>query len=286
VSITSSGGQSNGFKDDPGITGDGRYIVFSSSSSNLVAGDTNSKVDVFVHDRTTGTTSRVSVASDGAQSSDTSTKPFISRDGRWVTFDSVATNLVAGDTNALRDIFVHDRQTATTVRASVASDGSQSNGDSDDPTVSADGRYVAFESVASNLVTGNTNVKRDIFVRDTAGGTTELVSVDSLGGPSNNESRGAAISADGRWVAFMSLASDLVSGDTNGKRDVFVHDRQAATITRWSVATDGTQGNGDSTGPAVPSDDGQHVAFLSIASNLVPDDTNGTRDVFVRGPDQ
>ena len=163
----------------------------------------------------------------------------------------------------------------------MATDGTQANGDSASPAISADGRYVAFGSDASNLVPGDTNGTSDVFVRDLRSGTTQRVSVATDGTQANGDSDSPAISADGRYVAFASYASNLVPGDTNGTADVFVRDLRSGTTRRVSVATDGTQANGDSGSPAI-SADGRYVAFESDASNLVPGDTNHCVDVFVR----
>jgi Tol biopolymer transport system component len=282
VSVASDGTQANGGSYDPVISADGRCVAFVSGASNLVAGDTNAKQDVFVRDRVTGATARVSVASDGTQANESNFGESISADGRYVAFYSVASNLVAGDTNGTSDVFVHDRVTGATTRVSVATGGAQADSfnDSGPSAISADGRYVAFESYASNLVAGDTNGQWDAFVRDRVTGATTRVSVASDGAQANNDSSAPVISADGRFVAFYSVASNLVAGDTNGKKDVFVHDRVTGATTRVSVAIGGTQVNGDSVQP-VTSADGRYVAFQSLASNLVAGDTNGTWDVFV-----
>ena len=133
-------------------------MAFYSAADNLVSGDTNGKTDIFVRDRQTGTTERVSVATGGGQANGDSSFPVISADGRFVAFESYATNLVSGDTNGVRDIFVHDRQTGTTERMSVATGGGQATGESVFAAISADGRFVAFHSLATNLVSGDTNV--------------------------------------------------------------------------------------------------------------------------------
>ncbi len=191
---------------------------------NLVAGDTNNENDVFVRDRQTGTTSRVSVSSSGVQANALSGGAAISADGRYVAFRSYASNLVAGDTNIDPDVFLRDRQTGTTSRASVSNSGVQANSGSDSAAISPDGRYVAFRSYASNLVAGDTNIDPDVFLRDRQTGTTSRVSVSSSGTQANGGSYGAAISADDRYVAFASEASNLVAGDTNNTYDVFVHE--------------------------------------------------------------
>jgi Tol biopolymer transport system component len=283
VSLRSNGDQANHNSYLPSISADGRFVAFHSDASNLLPGDTNNKTDVFVHDRTTGTTRRVSVRSNGDQATGYSYAPAISGDGRFVAFYSNASNLVPGDTNGKTDVFVHDRKTAKTSRVSVRSNGHQANGDSFVPAISGNGRYVAFVSNATNLAPGDTNNRPDVFVHDRRTGKTSRVSVRSNGAQSDGYSIIASISADGRYVAFSSYASNLVPGDTNGKTDVFVHDRKTAKTARVSVRFNGHQANGDSFDPAI-SANGRYVAFPSYASNLVPGDTNGTSDVFVRGP--
>jgi Tol biopolymer transport system component len=280
VSVNSSGTQGNGDSLDPAISADGEIVAFASLADNLVAGDKNRSYDVFVHDRPTGTTERVSIDSSGAEGHGNSKGPSISSDGRFVAFFSDASNLVSGDTNGFLDVFVHDRQTGTTERVSVDSVGSEGNSDSDTPWISADGMIVAFWSLASNLVSGDANGVSDIFVHDRQTGTTERISVDSAGTESNGTSTHASISADGQRVAFVSFGSNLVSGDTNGAADVFLHDRQAGTTERLSVDSAGTEANSSSYGASI-SADGQLVAFASFGSNLVSGDTNGAADVFV-----
>jgi len=178
VSIASDGTQANGYSWDSSISSDGRYVAISSNASNLVSGDTNEWDDIFVHDRLTDLTTRVSVASDGTQGNDVSYTPSISADGRYVAFQSASINLVSEDNNGFADIFVHDRQTGQTTLVSIAYDGAQGNLYSSSPAISADGRYVAFESLAYNLVSEDTNeAQTDVFVRDLQDGQTTLVSV-------------------------------------------------------------------------------------------------------------
>ena len=283
VSVASDGTQGNGFSSGPSVSADGRYVAFASNATNLVEGGTNGYENIFVHDRVTELTTLVSVASDGTQGDYSSVIPSISADGRYVAFFSWATNLVAGDTNGFEEIFVHDRVTGKTTRVSVASDGTQGNSISNSPSISADGRYVAFDSVSTNLVVGDTNGSWDIFVHDRVTVETTRVSVASDGTEGNDSSglyMGTTISGDGRYVAFYSDASNLVLGDTNGYGDIFVHDRVTGDTTRVSVASDETQGDGDSRWPSI-SADGRYVAFDSYASNLVVGDTNGSWDIFV-----
>ena len=282
ASVSSGGAQGNSDSSDGlSISADGRFVAFSSGASNLVSGDTNGAEDIFVYDRQTGTTTRASVATDGTQANSQSFAPALSADGRYVAFVSLATNLVAGDTNGVEDVFVHDLQTGQTIRASVASGGTQADGFALEPSISADGRFVAFMSNASNFDGGGNNGARNVFVHDFLTGATVRASVATDGTPGNDFSIQPALSADGRYVAFYSLATNLVPGDTNGVEDVFVRDMQTGLTTRVSVASDGTQGNGASFSPSF-SADGRYVAFQSAATNLVSGDTNGTADVFVR----
>ena len=280
VSVATGGTESNDSSSDPAISADGRYVAFVSGATNLVGSDTNGANDIFVHDRQAGTTERVSVASNGDEADSFSFNPAISADGRYVVFGSSATNLFSGDTNAVPDIFVHDRQTEMTERVSVATGGGEANGPSYAPVISSNGRYVAFVSEADNLVSGDTNGQTDIFVHDRQQDTTERVSLTNDGAQADGPSFFSSISADGRYVAFESSASNLVSGDTNGLQDIFVRDRQLETTVRVSVATGGTEATGPSFTPVIAAD-GRFVAFQSGASNLISGDMNGANDIFV-----
>jgi Tol biopolymer transport system component len=280
ISVDSAGMPSNGVSGHPSISADGRFVAFESQATNLVAGDTNAVKDVFVHDRVTGTTERVSVDSNGAQANGLSARPSITPDGRFVAFESEATNLVAGDMNSYQDIFIHDRVTGETSRVSVAFDGGDPDSASVRATLSADGRYVAFESQAMNLVPNDTFDQSDVFVRDRLNGSTERVSVDSSGAQAFHDSWSASISADGRYVAFESAADNLVPNDTNHTNDVFVHDRATGQTTRVSLNDAGAEANSESGAPAI-SADGRWVAFYSYASNLAPNGGLGA-NVFVR----
>jgi Tol biopolymer transport system component len=223
VSVSSDGIQADGYSYDPSISADGEFVVFWSGATNLVPGDTNGEFDVFVHERVTGETTRVSVNSAGDQGSGPSVYgPSLSADGRIVAFRSAATNLVAGDTNGLPDVFVHDRVTGETTRVSVNSAGDQGDDVSSEPSLSANGRFVAFGSAATNLVTRDTNARSDIYVHDRRRRTTRRASVNTRGIEGDMTSFSSAISADGRFVAFYSGARNLVRGDTNRAYDVFV----------------------------------------------------------------
>ncbi len=374
VSVASDGSQASADATSRiALSADGRFVAFSSSSPTLVTGDTNDTTDVFVHDRQTGATTRVSVGTDGAQGNGPSSNPAISGDGRFVAFESRASNLVPGDTNGVDDVFVHDCATGETARISVVggtqvlrpSVGASISGDghvvafettleeggrracvndrrtratrcllspppatppvygwsflpswSEAPSVSADGRFALVKEtwvqygfpyahelgVVHDLETGATrhtipgtlagnagHVVQDAFgsaviVEDLQTRVYEGVVVGVDGTAANGKSWSASISADGRFVAFASDASNLVRGDTNGVSDVFVRDRRIGATYRVSVATDGSQAGLDSGGGAI-SGDGGHVAFASPAPDLVPGDTNGATDVFVHDLD-
>ncbi len=266
---------------DPCSSREGRYVAFSSWATNLVLVDNNSKSDIFVYKSETGVIERVSVDSAGTQANESSFHPAISETGRHVAFESGATNLVLGDNNGMDDIFVHDRKTGVTERVSVGAGGAQSNGHSSNPAISADGRYVAFESYASNLVLDDNNSEADIFVHDRKKGTTERVSVSSAGAEGSGYTYGASISASGRFVAFSSFSDNLVASDNNASRDVFVRDRKKDKTRRVSVSNGGVEGDADSFAPSI-SASGRYVAFQSWAENLVPGDNNGRDDIFVR----
>ena len=340
VSVSSTGAEANGNSGvvdgmgGPSISADGRYVAFDSEATNLVKGDTNGVIDVFVHDRLTGTTERVSVATGGTQGNGDSTHASISSDGSRVAFGSFASNLVQPDTNFASDVFVRDRTTGTTVRVSDAPDGSQGNNWSFSPALDGNGHIVVFDSFASNLG-GNPNATVQVFLRDLDSGVLEAISslpgsndfleqgdlgqispdgrlvvfdyrsstvspraivlldrtsgsretesVNDAGAVGNDDSFDPVVSADGRFVSFDSIASNLVSGDTNFRSDVFVRDRQAGTTRRVSVGSNGEQGDLDSLGPAIDAD-GQVIAFYSDASTLVPESGQSffAYDVFVR----
>jgi len=283
VSVDSAEQQGDGGSGTPSISADGRFVAFDSYASNLAPGDTNGTIDVFVRDRQAGTTERVSVNSAEQQGVDPSVSPSISADGRFVAFLSYATNLVSGDTNGATDVFVRDRQTGTTERVSVNSAEVQGDRRSSAPSISADGRFVAFESYADNLAPGDTNSYYDVFVRDRQSGTTERVSVNSAEGQSTSSSYRPKMSADGRFTAFESYAGNLAPGDTGGYLDVFVRDRQSGATERVSLNTANQQGANHSNYASI-SADGRFVAFHSSAANLAPGDTGGYLDVFVTGP--
>lgn len=336
VSTNSSGGLANNHSYAPAISSDGRYVTFYSDASNLVAGDTNSRKDIFHKDTLTGVLIRVSVSSAGAQSDGQSWWPSISGDGRYVAYHSDAINLVASDTNGLGDIFFYDTQTGDTRRISTTSSGAQASGDSDRPSVSFDGRYVAFSSTATDLVTGDTTFASDIVIKDTQTGAVSIVSTDSAGNQKNvacsapditpdgryvvfntsgdltainvsntnayikdtvtnttvlasidasgttgsiASAQQPSISDDGRFVTFWSSSTVLVSNDTNGKFDIFIHDKDTGVTTIASASENGTLGDANSYTSNF-SGNGRYVVYGSDATNLVDVDVNGQRDVF------
>jgi Tol biopolymer transport system component len=339
ISLGVHGQPSAGQSYAPSISADGRYVAFDSDADNLVPGDDNAQNDVFVRDRASGHTQLVSLSSAGRQGDKGSFTPSISGDGRWVAFVSDADNLVPGDTNGASDVFLRDRRAKKTVRLSVALDGRETTGgnspamsadgrwvvynvgtplvstggdedlagmfvydtrtghrerldhlEGDDPTISADGRYVAFSSEIRDLVPGDTNRKADCFVFDRRTRSVSRVSVGGTralghgwfrgGKQANSESNGAVISADGRYVAFVSTARNLVPRDRNRQDDVFVRDLRTGATRLVSVGLHGRGANAGSGAPSL-SADGQTVVFLSRASNLIPHDTNGfDYDVF------
>jgi len=230
----------------------------------------------------TGDIRRVSLSLGGGSPNGGSDDVDVSGKGRLVAFTSEASDLGVDDDNELADVFVRDRRAGTTILVSAAPDGSVSNSQSGSPSISADGRYVAFDSFSSDLVTGDTNAANDVFVRDLVEGTTRLVSADPVDGPSDGGSGDPAISPDGRYVAFESVATDIVDGEDEPlTSDMFVRDLATGLTMVVSVDVDGAAPNGESFSPAI-SRGGTRVAFWSGASDLVPGDDNGFDDIFVR----
>ena len=289
VSVSSLGEEANGQSQEPSISEDGRYVAFASWAANLVEGDTNGTIDVFVHDRQTHETTRVSVASDKTQSNGRSYQFSISGDGRYVVFYSEANNLIPDDTNVCQwgpepgtcpDVFVHDRVAGTTDRVSVASNGGQADSVSSYPSISADGLYVTFSSQATNLADDDINGQSDVFARDRQTGQTYLVSKTPSGEAGNDGSGPSVISPDGRYIAFLSEATDLVTPNSIGSMNVFLYDRQLGTTRLGPIPFEGGEPNGPF-GLGSFSSDGQLLSFDSSATNLVPDDLNSQLDVFL-----
>ncbi|MGH2830647.1 MAG: hypothetical protein ACRDJM_09200 [Actinomycetota bacterium] len=319
VSVGSSGEQGNGLSHGGWISRDGRYVAFTSAATNLVPGDDNGAPDAFVHDRVAARTTRISVSSAGAQANAAasarhpldkgSTLLGMSRNGRYILFRSAASNLVPNDTNQAFDVFVRDRVAGTTIRVSVAGDGTQANGDTRHPmlsqqSISDDGRYALFGSDATNLVPRDANGAEDLFMRDVVAGTTELITVSSTGEQADGFERVEqdghsylatihaaswgifaatemlySMTPNGRFVVFASGSKNLVPGDGNELKDIFLRDRATRTTTRVSVTSSGQAPDNSSNHPTI-SEDGRHVLFHSLATNLVGGDANNQLDVF------
>jgi len=286
VSVSSSEAQSegdpgeweDGLETTPVISADGRYVAFATDAFNLVPGDTNFYTDVFVRDREAGTTERVSISSSGRQGNGDSEGPAISGHGRYVAFSSTSTTLAPGGRD-VGGVFVRDRTTKTLCRVSVNDHGVAGNGFSTGAAISAHGGTVAFQSAATNLVAGDTNSLRDVFVRDLKTGTTQRISVASDGSQSNGDNTDPIISGGGRYVAFTSTASNL--GPGGGLPTAYIRDRWTGTTSLVSVGDTG-EATDVLIGSISISKDGHHVAFASSATDLVPQDSNGYPDVFVR----
>ena len=281
VSVAHDGGPADGDSRQPQVSGDGRLVVFQSFATNLVPGDTNGVGDVFVRDLALGNTERLTVADDGTQSSLGSRYPFISRDGRRVVFESSAPELVPGDVNGRKDVFVRDLELGTIELASAAVGGGSANGDSMSPAISPDGLFVAFSSEASDLVAADANGCMDVFVRDLVSGKTLRASTSPAGVEGNGRSAQPGLSAGGRFVSFQSEAANLSAGDVNGVGDVFVKDLATGAVVLASVSTSGAPGDWHSYSSRI-TPDGRFLAFYSQASTLVAGDVNGRPDAFVR----
>jgi probable HAF family extracellular repeat protein len=286
VSLTHAGFQANNDSWDARINAkDGRYVVFVSSASNLVPGDTNGKPDIFRRDRVNNTTALVSIGLDLQPGNGASGAPQISADGRFIAFQSTARNLTQDENTpfAFNHIFIRDMVSGVTEMVSRNSSGTFANAGSSTPTLSNDGRYIAFASDANNLSLPevvDTNLTRDIFIRDRFLGKTARASVSSAGGQSNGLSSLPRLSGDGRTVAFTSSATNLIAGDANARDDVFIHDRINRSTLRASMGPNQLAPNAHCFAAAISSN-GRFILFNSGSNNLVPHDTNGVSDAFV-----
>ncbi len=270
VSISSSGVPADERAWLGDVSFDGRYVIFSSHCEHLVQPDYNgNRRDVFYHDRVTGLTRMIDLLPNGQNPWEGGSFSGISADGNRIVYRSLDGGLVAGDTNLDFDTFVYDVAAGTTRRVSVTSSGGQGNDMANRPGISADGWFAVFDTT-STLVTGDTNNRSDIFVHDLAAGTTTRVSVKTGGAQANNHSTQASLSGDGRFVVFISTATNLVTGDTNRQSDIFLHDRQTGVTSRVSLTAGGAEATGGaSTAPRIAAD-GHSVVFLSKAKNLIP----------------
>lgn len=275
-----TGTESNSWSDGASISENGKVIAFV-TNANLSSLDTNNHNDVYIYNRDSESFTLVSIAYDSSSGNNDSNYPIISSTGTLVMFNSYATNLVAGDTNSTQDVFVRDLINETTVRINLHSDGTQANNMSTVGSFSDDGRYAVFTSNASNLVPGDTSIQ-DVFLHDFQTSTTTRISQHPSGTNGNSTSTTALISGNGQFIAFNSYASNLITGDTNGKVDTFVYDRIANSLELISISTGGVQSNGSQTFVRDISSDGRYVLFTSNATNLVAGDTNTATDAFIR----
>jgi len=278
--INSDFNPADSYSYSPEISGNGQFITFFSQARNLVPNDTNEHYDVFVFDQVTQINEMVSISSEGLQGNSGSTYPSINADGRYVVFDSYASNLVENDLNNVTDIFIHDRDTNITEIVSLTNTGEQANGRSSFPSISDDGRYIVFVSEATNLDSADTNNLPDIYLHDRLLGVTTRINKSNSGLQANDESFHPTISNDGGSVVYWSDATNLVFDDTNGVRDIFVYNTQLSNTERVSVASDGTQANQYCLSSSI-SGNGRFVAFASQSNTLTENDTNEVFDVFV-----
>ena len=293
VSRTAAGSAGNGASSEPSISQDGAYVSFSSVATDLGGGQPagNGLKDIFIWERATGNVTQVSVTTGGGNPGEFSAEPNTNGDGNFVAYTSPAGAALfdpnAVDANSLRDVYLWNRTTGVTRLVSTVTPGTtgpftSANAGSFDPSVSSDGRFVAFRSEASDLVAGDGNGFRDIFLRDMTTGTTILVSRTATGTSGNSESDSPSVSANGDFAVFSSLASNLVDGDTSANgRDIFLFNRtdNSVTLVSRNLNRNGS-GNGDSSEPSI-SQDGRFIAFTSEASDLVGADTNGVADIFL-----
>lgn len=330
VSKSSKGKKGNAASFNPQISANGRWIAFDSRASNLVPRDSNGVSDVFLHDTKTGKTTRVSVASAGTQVKGTfgSSAPSLSANGRYVTYGSDAEGLAAGDSKG-GQTYLYDRVSKKTELVSVDSNGfsmhsmdytsvsadgnivafvslhhnanpllyvrdrrartTQSYMPDDlyrvfSPTMSSDGRFIAFRTHAP-LDAGDDNAEADVYVLDRTTGAHTLASKSSTGRVGDSRSQSPAISANGRYVTFQSVASNLVAKDTNKASDVFRHDLRTGTTIRVSVRNNGKQVKESSTAGSINAN-GKHVVFESYGSNLAKPGPGGWAQVYVRSFDK
>ncbi len=282
ASISSRGEQADLGAFSPSLSADGVRVAFVSLSTNLVPDDRNGFFDVFVRDRLSGVTKRLSVGPSGEEADGDCVSVALSADGHFVAFVSSATNLVADDTNGLPDVFVRDIDGETTQRVTIGASGDESLGLSPSTglALSADGRYVLFDSDADNLVTGDTNQARDVFVRDLSLGQTQRVSLGNWSGEPNADSFAGTLSGDGALVSYASFADNLVAGDFNGVSDLFVFERSSGLAEIVSISSGGLPADGTSFGGAF-SPDNRYVAFTSFAPNLGPLAAPAQSNVYV-----
>lgn len=282
VSVASDGSQGDGASTQASISSDGRFVVFRSAATNLVADDTNGVEDIFLRDLLAGTTVRVSLGGGGAEANGASSTPAVADGGRFVVFSSTATNLDASDSNGVQDVFLRDTVSNTTTLVSSNSAGTSSaNGASYDPAVTPDGAYLAFSTEATDVVAGGLNGQRQVVrIERATPANRVLVSQSAGGAQADGACYEPSLSGDGSRIAFFTLATNLgPAADTNGFFDVYLRDQTANTTTRISQADGGGESDNHS-GFASLSENGNAVAYGSLATNLVSNDDNGGFDVF------
>jgi len=276
------GAEANGDSFLSDLSDDGTQVLYDSAATNLVPVDDNVWSDVFWYDQDNDSTTKISISNNNTPGNARSERPRISADGSYAIYYSYATNLVTGDTNNEPDIFGVDLGTFQVTRLSVGSNGSQANlGARPEYAISPDGRYIVFASDSTNLVANDTNGTTDIFLYDRATNTTRLISVARDGARANGGSYDPSISANGRFIAFNTLATNLLPNDTNGIADAVVVDRFTRLVQQVASSYDGSPVDGDSGTPQF-SEDGLSVTFFSAATNLVISDTNDFTDIFWR----
>nr|BFE74813.1 hypothetical protein GCM10020092_081140 [Actinoplanes digitatis] len=281
VSVAYDGEPASDSSHFPVVSGDGQVVAFGSNAANIVRQDFNNVYDTFVRDLSTGVSTRVSVATDGTPANAASYGAALSYDGRFVAFYSAARNLVPGDTNNASDVFVHDRQTGTTSRVSVATDGTEANGPSQNPQLSADGRWVTFSTTATNLAPGAIGSKSKVLLHDRETGTTTEVSVRPDGTSGTEDSRLPSISADGRYVGFISSDWQIVPSPRFIATNAYVRDMQSGTTARVNATSLSSLGYAvpKAGTPVLVSPDGQYATFFTDTA-MVPEDTNRAADAY------
>lgn len=273
-------GNSHSGADQPALSADGRYVIFASTATTLMPTSGTFSQNIYLKDLQTGVLERISRKPDGNAANGYSASPALSADGRYAVFDSESPDLVSGDNNNRWDIFVRDRQSGQITRVSVGAAGTQATDNSRRPSLSADGRYLAYESAAPNLVAGDTNGAIDVFVRDLQSLPSLRANTSGAGTHANAASGEAGLSRDGRFAVFSSAATNLIDGDSNASSDVFLYDGDSATLQALSMAG-ASFGNAASDSASI-SADGGWIVFRSAASNLVAGDGNALTDVFLR----
>jgi Tol biopolymer transport system component len=288
ISVSQAGVEADGSSSAPRISSDGRFVVFVSHATNLIAGDTNGQPDVFVRDLQSGALERISSGVAGAPADGASEGPALSSDGRYAVFASTASNLIPGEEGLgptrVWDVYRRDRTSGTTVRVSLNLSGGKGDAHSFAPAISGDGRYVAFASHAHNLISSDLDNRPDVYVRDMQSGTTQRVSIGLGGLEPTGDSLRPSISADGRFVAFESSAGNLVSElRPEGSTWIYLRDLANGLTTRVVAASAEATPDGGTVSAAI-SADGRWIAFSSAEPTLVAGDSNALEDVFVRGP--